>query len=939
MCRVDQHNKRHQRIKEDGIKTMNTKDYQWATSARVFSHPRSPTSFQREQVVKIPSPLTLTRTCHGVPSSQSRGTPTEDLHKICTKLHNDFPQLSAPLETLLILDMDSYICHVGTWPVADTGFIERLEILGSIDNDSGVLRVAKGVMSLIRRNFMAAREQLTHGCELRPELVCCQFYLTWTLHLLHRNFEAIDRAKCCLNLLCEKKRTLTVKSSHVEEGINLLLAKVYLEIGTVSALSTAMDHLKKLGTTDESLKTEVEGYILLQQGQVTEAQEKVASLGEGTEKWALQGWVYYHDKQYQDATDSLIKAVEGKPERSNYGVMYSKALWEIWKQNRDTSIAQKCFSTLLKTAKQDPYHTEVFEMLGYFYRDIQKDRVRSRKCFEKSFDLDGSNERSGAALCDMLTDDGNEDEAFVLLKRVTSTASAGSSKWAWLRYGLHQMKHDSLSSAVSSLQSAVRADPNDSHVWECLAEAYLHRGSFTAALKAFTKVIELNPESLYSLYKIASIKQKLGTFKEAIEEYKVILEKSVNFVPALKGIGETYLLLANHQITNVRDNRAIDSCQEALMYLTRAASHRPDLSCLWKMMGDAATLCHSMDPSSFIMMVPDKLLGKASEAECTVNLHQCLQIGARCYGKALDLLPQCASLWHDLGINLYYQSHVCSTDTRSDISQKSYSCLKQAVTLDPDNYRHWNAFGVTLSSENLPNYNPKLAQHCFIKSIQAEQNNVVAWTNLATLYLKAGNVQLAHEAYKVSQSLEPSYVACWVGQAIIAETVGDQDAMDLFRHTTELGNHIESAIGYGHWVCAMLQDTSKHNTELYQYAVHHMKAIPAATDALSHYLDRKKTDATAYNLHGLLLEQQGLVRSAAEAWKKSLSLMESNGADDKQIQKVRINLARVLSKLGQYLEALSLYKKCSQDNFTALDVCYLGLLLHKASDKEKAMLG
>ena len=30
-----------------------------------------------------------------------------------------------------------------------------------------------------------------------------------------------------------------------------------------------------------------------------------------------------------------------------------------------------------------------------------------------------------------------------------------------------------------------------SHVWECLAEAYYHRGSYTAALKAFSKASEV----------------------------------------------------------------------------------------------------------------------------------------------------------------------------------------------------------------------------------------------------------------------------------------------------------------------------------------------------------------------------------------------------------------------------------------------------------------
>ena len=34
---------------------------------------------------------------------------------------------------------------------------------------------------------------------------------------------------------------------------------------------------------------------------------------------------------------------------------------------------------------------------------------------------------------------------------------------------------------------------------------------------------------------MASIKQILGTYTEAIQEYKTILEKSPNYVPVLKG--------------------------------------------------------------------------------------------------------------------------------------------------------------------------------------------------------------------------------------------------------------------------------------------------------------------------------------------------------------------------------------------------------------------
>ena len=47
----------------------------------------------------------------------------------------------------------------------------------------------------------------------------------------------------------------------------------------------------------------------------------------------------------------------------------------------------------------------------------------------------------------------------------------------------------------------------------------------------------------------------------------------------------------------------------------------------------------------------------------------------------------------------------------------------------------------------------------------------------------------------------------WIGQALLAESAAyDDEAIDLFRHCTFLGNGLESAIGYGHWICKTLQE-------------------------------------------------------------------------------------------------------------------------------------
>jgi Tfp pilus assembly protein PilF len=61
---------------------------------------------------------------------------------------------------------------------------------------------------------------------------------------------------------------------------------------------------------------------------------------------------------------------------------------------------------------------------------------------------------------------------------------------------------------------------------------------------------------------------------------------------------------------------------------------------------------------------------------------------------------------------------------------------------------------------------------------------------------------LANKAFQEAQNQDPSYMGGWVGQALLAETAGvDEEAIDLFRHCTYLGNGLESATGYAHWIC------------------------------------------------------------------------------------------------------------------------------------------
>uniref|UniRef100_A0A673MSF8 Tetratricopeptide repeat protein 37-like n=1 Tax=Sinocyclocheilus rhinocerous TaxID=307959 RepID=A0A673MSF8_9TELE len=654
----------------------------------------------------------------------------------------------------------------------------------------------------------------------------------------------------------------------------------------------------------------LKGRAHLQKGQTEEAfqvsAELLSSHPGSVESLTLKGLVHIAKEQHKQAEESFLEALSGSPDNGELFFLMGRLFWNMGEEmRRDRS---KAHTHLLKAAKLDPYLGSVFRFLGHYYREVAKDQGRARGCYKRAFELDSSDAESGAATVDLSMEQGDMDSALTVLQSVTERATPGSAKWAWMRRGLYHLKIGQHQQAIADLQAALRADPQDWVCWECLGEAYLNRRSFTAALKAFDKAHTLQPTSIYSLYQTAAIKQILGRFKEAAAEYRQILEQE-DYVPALKGLGECLLALARSALDDYLDGRAVDLIQNAIHYLFRALKQRPDLSCLWKLLGDACTTSRTVSPNRAKVLVPGALCGMDPlDQGHTLDQRQLLTLGERCFGRALKLMPEAPSLWCDLGLNYYHQSRLLSClnpeEDQQPLLEKAIQCVKKAIMLDSANHTYWNALGVVSMAKGIENF--ALAQHCFIKSVKAESNNVVAWTNLGALYLKKGNIELSHEAFKIAQSLEPLYVNCWIGQALIAESVGSYDTMDLFRHTTELSTHTEGVKGYAYWVCSTLLDRSNRDSEIYLYNIVQMNAVSAAQVALSKYTERVQTDPDAFIMLGYLNTHLQLRKQATEAYRRAVELLQPSPHTDKLSFALR-GYGRVLSDDGQWEEAVRIY--------------------------------
>jgi superkiller protein 3 len=433
------------------------------------------------------------------------------------------------------------------------------------------------------------------------------------------------------------------------------------------------------------------------------------------------------------------------------------------------------------------------------------------------------------------------------------------------------------------------------------------------------------------MYRIASIKQVIGMLMGAVEEYEMILKENPNYVPALKGAAESLLCEARNLLKQALSGRAVDCVSCALQYLARAVTVHPEYSCLWKLIGDCCMALQSVaEERTNGLVIPDVLQSKSSDQKEVSDKRRILQLSSRAYGHALRLAPNSSNIWHDLALSFIAQSKCVDGSGKKECLAKARDSMQKAVCLCSSSASIWNALGVVCSLSNIADV--ALAQHCFIKSLQLNSTNAMAWSNLGVLYLINDKKELAHEAFKNAQSANPDSVYAWIGQALIAESLGDIDAADLFRHSTELAIQPEGSKGFAYWVCTNIAAEIWSQDLGYEFAYlsdSSHRAMLQASDCLAKYTDCIQNDASAFTMYGLLLELQGLWSEAEEAHSRALSLVTQSGTrDPPNVSTARNNCARALSHIGRHVEgvALSTVSGLPSDFY---DLCLLGLALFK----------
>ncbi|XP_052840355.1 tetratricopeptide repeat protein 37 [Drosophila gunungcola] len=556
---------------------------------------------------------------------------------------------------------------------------------------------------------------------------------------------------------------------------------------------------------------------------------------------------------------------------------------------------------VLKATRLRPHFAECFDYLGRLYPLATGDLSRARKCYEKCISLNALAEEAVDALSFIYQELGEEELNETLL--LNTLRHLGSDESIRLQYklGLHFLQVKKWDNAIQCFRIAIKHDSRCMVYWESLGDAYAARGSYNSAIRVFQKILELSPDNSYALLQIASIKTTIRMYSEAIEDYDTLLKLNPSYLPGLRGAAEAHIGLANSFKSQNLYGRSKQHFQLAVGHLQSAFLQPVAQSMVWLWRLSASVFVQTAQlPPSLANLDVAGSLAKRDEPIAYLSRKDLLQLAQRFYLCALKL-KQNTYLWYELSLASYYSALFIPEEAKGHLETAAKVC-KMAIKERSNRWQNWNLLGVInmhSEYENLP-----LAQHCLIQAVELERKCFTAWTNLGVLYIQLNETRLANEAFKRAQQSSPVYANAWIGQAILAETIGDrEEAFDLFRHCQQFDYHPESALGFAHWVCEMLSDPDSRNKQHIRHAIDHMYADVYALDAINWYVQNEEADACIASLsfQGFLYARKKLYRQAIEAFTRACNMCQP-GADR---DKLYTNLGYLYLKLDQPEQAVN----------------------------------
>ncbi|KAJ3150781.1 Superkiller protein 3 [Geranomyces michiganensis] len=676
----------------------------------------------------------------------------------------------------------------------------------------------------------------------------------------------------------------------VTTSLNLSLARTYHKAGSRSlpdALAIYKTILQGEPANSEGLLGL--GSVLLELQKIDEAikclQKLTDSENYGVAAKSELGWAFFWKGEYSKATDLLKDVVAHLPDSTNL-YRLGRCYWAL--EGAYRTDKQYCYVPWLQAAKLDPNNAPVFAFLGHYYAEVENDQGRATRCYVRAISLDPGNEDAARALSVEYAQNGQLSAAEQVLGGFL--ARQPRSRWGWRQLASLALATGNNVSAISHLQAALRIDSKDCRCWEALGEAYAMEGKYAAALKAYGRAIEQEPDSASLHHQVATLKRKLGLFTEAIDGFRHALSLVETSHPSrphlaiIQGLTLCQLSEAKRLFEEGSHGRCAHLLKEAFEHAVQTLRGTA-LHSFAKILGDVCLAFQTLVPAH------SHLLSAPQLQEAVSFLGKFVQ-----NSESEQLIPLTGSRLENLDLILQCPSSGAAGESPNSLNH-AITCAKMSIKKDPKIELYWNALAV---------YNfkvhPKLSQHAVLKAIEINPASAPLWSNLGYFYLIAKDCELARKAFSQAQMIDPEWGLGWLGQGLVAEALGE-DALGSIEQAFDLGTHIALEINYSY--AQALHRAAKSG----RLDGHH----GTASLCLLKHTQQRPFDYAALNLLGLSLEREQQHEPAAKAFADALRALngESYTADKKNklMHAITENLARVLTSMRRFAPAIECHSR------------------------------
>ena len=469
---------------------------------------------------------------------------------------------------------------------------------------------------------------------------------------------------------------------------------------------------------------------------------------------------------YLEAIKEAYKLNDIDPETQ---ARISFATGQCYWSNRITSKADT-LAHFLAAAKANPNESKYFTWIGKFYWRIEGESERAKKCFIKALNLDPSNFQAALLYAEISLANNETDACTIvdLLKPFTKQSFNSRNRKLFYFYGVALFNSKNFLDSSVAFQSALKSPPvtdepriEDENCLQWLGESYMRSNRLGSAAKAFTG---LASSSIYGNVGLASVHLKSNNPIEAVDALDSISLEEKNIKISLDK-SEALIALARHYLHQGRFISAMKSLLRALNTLMTVPC-----ACAYRMAADCLVLAHLyrhilgfplkefMAYAQFTSLTVNPGLSVISEALETITIEKesfdiCV-IGAKfalaAISEAFNSKKQAAGVmaiyWLQLAVSLskFDQLNEFSISA-AETALKSENCPESTATES----HHLLAL---IHCKNPQSH--RLAQHHFISALKCKESSLI-WIDLGRFYMKAGDWELAGEAFKRALAVDP----------------------------------------------------------------------------------------------------------------------------------------------------------------------------------------